>query len=263
MQEYQPIVSVITVVYNAVSSIEITLKSVLSQTYSNIEYIVIDGGSKDGTCDVIGKYRDRLAYYVSEPDKGIYDAMNKGIRVSHGKWMNFMNAGDEFYSSDTLERVISLGPFLPVVKVLYGNVALRFNNQPDIIKNLGNADENIVQFSLNHQSTIIDGDWMRTKLYDIKYRICADVNFFNETAKAAHKFQHIPVVISSYEASDGVSAVNQLQLFHEFIDISGTKKWSRKWIRGFVKVVFLSMLHHTPFGMGDKLLYAYVKMRVR
>ena len=87
-----PLISVITVSYNAVLTIEQTILSVINQTYLNIEYIIIDGGSTDGTVNVIKKYADKIAYWVSESDKGIYDAMNKGIAYSHGEYCNFINA---------------------------------------------------------------------------------------------------------------------------------------------------------------------------
>jgi glycosyltransferase involved in cell wall biosynthesis len=85
-----PLVTIVTVSYNVVSTIERTILSVVNQTYSNIEYIIIDGGSTDGTVDIIKKYMDKIAYWVSEPDKGIYDAMNKGILMAKGQWINFM-----------------------------------------------------------------------------------------------------------------------------------------------------------------------------
>ena len=83
-------ISIVTVVYNGASTLEQTILSVLGQTYPHIEYIIIDGGSKDGTVDIIKKYQDRIAYWVSEPDEGIYDAMNKGIRHASGDWIYFL-----------------------------------------------------------------------------------------------------------------------------------------------------------------------------
>ena len=96
-----PKISVITVVYNSVSYIERTIQSVLSQTYPHIEYIIIDGGSGDGTTEIIKKYSGSLAYWVSEPDKGLYDAMNKGLAKATGEFVWFINSGDEISGSKT------------------------------------------------------------------------------------------------------------------------------------------------------------------
>lgn len=97
--EEQLKISIVTVSYNAAKTIEQTIKSVINQTYSNIEYIVIDGGSTDGTVDIIRKYEDRIAYWVSEPDGGIFDAMNKGIKVATGEVVGIINS-DDWYEHD-------------------------------------------------------------------------------------------------------------------------------------------------------------------
>jgi glycosyltransferase involved in cell wall biosynthesis len=98
-------ISVITIVYNNVAEIEGTLCSVLEQSYPAVEYIVIDGGSTDGTVAIIAKYINRLAYFISEPDNSLYDAMNKGIKASSGEWLLFLNSGDRFFNNDVLKEV--------------------------------------------------------------------------------------------------------------------------------------------------------------
>lgn len=113
-------ISVITVCFNAVDTLERTIESVLGQTYSDIEYIIIDGGSTDGTVDIIYKYAERITYWVSEPDKGIYDAMNKGIKVATGEWTNFMNAGDTFSNQKVLATIFGNATSSDV-DVLFGN----------------------------------------------------------------------------------------------------------------------------------------------
>ncbi|HEY1007401.1 MAG TPA: glycosyltransferase, partial [Sphingobacteriaceae bacterium] len=101
--------SVITIVFNNARDIERTILSVLNQTYGNIEYIVIDGASTDGTLEVIKRYEDRLIL-KSEKDKGIYDAMNKGLALATGDYVLFMNSGDEIYAADTVEKVFATAP---------------------------------------------------------------------------------------------------------------------------------------------------------
>lgn len=102
MNNNTPLISIITATYNCADSIESTMQSVLAQSYPNVEYIIIDGQSTDGTIDIIKRYENNITVFISEPDKGIYDAMNKGIRASKGIWLNFMNSGDLFYSKDSI-----------------------------------------------------------------------------------------------------------------------------------------------------------------
>src|ERR1700689_2743832 len=107
MTDFKPTLSVITVVYNNVKDIERTILSVINQTYPNIEYIIVDGLSTDGTLDVINRYKTKIAKLIREKDKGIYDAMNKGLAAATGDYVIFMNSGDGFFAKDTVANVFS------------------------------------------------------------------------------------------------------------------------------------------------------------
>jgi len=107
LNELRPTFSIITVTYNAERWLERTILSVLSQSYPNIEFIIVDGASKDGTVDIIKQYEPGIASWVSEPDKGLYDAMNKGLRMATGDYVWFINAGDTLYTSDTLQSIVA------------------------------------------------------------------------------------------------------------------------------------------------------------
>lgn len=117
-----PLISIITVTYQAESLLERTIESVLAQTYPHIEYLIIDGGSRDGTTDIIRRYAEHLAYWVSEPDKGLYDAMNKGLAAAKGDYVWFINAGDRIFAPDTLSRIFAQAPW---AEVYYGDTEYR------------------------------------------------------------------------------------------------------------------------------------------
>jgi glycosyltransferase involved in cell wall biosynthesis len=117
----QPKISIITVVYNGVTLIERTIRSVLSQTYTNIEYVIIDGASTDGTLELITTYKSRIALLHSGKDDGIYDAMNKGLKDATGDYVLFLNAGDELYAADTIEKIFDIAL---EADVYYGNTAI-------------------------------------------------------------------------------------------------------------------------------------------
>lgn len=150
-----PLISVITVVYNAAQTLEPTMLSVINQTYKNVEYIIIDGGSTDGTVDIIKKYEDKIAYWVSESDKGIYDAMNKGIDRATGEWINFMNAGDSFATQDVLCTVFERGHYNDI-DIIYGNVYLIGQKK---VGKIGNLNRIKYYMPFCHQSCFV-----RTKL---------------------------------------------------------------------------------------------------
>lgn len=118
----KPVISIITVVYKGVDLLSGTIESVIDQTYAHIEYIIVDGGSTDGTVAVIEKYQGQINQWVSEADKGLYDAMNKGLKMATGDFVWFMNAGDHLYAPDTVEKMID--QWQPDTDILYGEVML-------------------------------------------------------------------------------------------------------------------------------------------
>jgi glycosyltransferase involved in cell wall biosynthesis len=125
--ETRPLVSIITVVYNSVNDIENTILSVIGQSYENIEFVVIDGGSTDGTLAVINRYISNINIVVSEADKGVYDAMNKAIDICSGEWINFMNAGD-FFSSNNILAEIFEKEIDPKISFLYSDFYVMMSN---------------------------------------------------------------------------------------------------------------------------------------
>jgi glycosyltransferase involved in cell wall biosynthesis len=147
----EPIVTVITVTYNCGRDLEDTILSVLNQSYSNIEYIVVDGGSQDGTLNILTKYDHAIDYWISEPDKGIYDAMNKGILLSSGDWLSFLNAKDTFCEPRTIETVATQY-FHNDARFIYSDVLLARHDDPKNNRHRYECDHK--RLIINHQASI-------------------------------------------------------------------------------------------------------------
>jgi glycosyltransferase involved in cell wall biosynthesis len=139
-------ISIITVCYNSQSTIESTIQSVLNQTYLNIEYIIIDGGSEDGTKDIINKYLDKIAKYVSESDKGIYDAMNKGISLATGEIIGFLNSDDIFFDNDIVLKIASLFTEFKLLDSVFGDIIF-FNEKNKLIRKFSSKNWNVSKFA--------------------------------------------------------------------------------------------------------------------
>lgn len=182
MENHSPKVSIITVCLNAEKHIERAIVSVLEQTYKNIEYIIVDGKSTDGTLEIVAKYRDRIHKIISEKDNGVYDAMNKGIRNSSGEIIYFVNSDDRLYDSGVIERVVRVYKKDPSADIIYAKVEpvnfpnknivftgnLTFQTQRDILKNQP------CHQCIFAKKTIFD----RFGLFDVRYKIAADIDWF-------------------------------------------------------------------------------------
>lgn len=196
---HQPILSVITVVYNNVEHIERTLNSVINQSYTSIQYIVIDGASNDGTLKILRSYKKKIDYLVSEPDHGIYDAMNKGLKIATGDYVLFMNSGDEIYAPDTVEKVFAMAPD---ADIYYGET-LMMNEKLEIMGRRRHKAPNKLTLksfkfgmSVSHQAIYIRRSL--TKFFDPKYHLSADIDWILDAISKAKKMVNTNTYLAKY-----------------------------------------------------------------
>lgn len=220
-----PLISVITVSYNAATIIEETILSVVNQTYPNVEYIVIDGGSTDGTVDIIKKYADRLAYWVSEPDKGIYDAMNKGMAIATGNYINFMNAGDTFGDNTVLGTCAETLKNDTTIDILYGdNYRKNYKKYNDYLRKARKIRDLRKSMVFCHQSSIIRLSYHKDHPFDTRYRALADYNFFRYAYFTDRlNFYYINIPISRFDMGCGISKNNFELTYKEMQQILGNR----------------------------------------
>lgn len=199
--------SVITVCFNDKTGLERTIKSVVGQTFSDFEYIVIDGASSDGSVELIQQYADKIDYWVSEPDNGVYAAMNKGIKRTQGEYCIFMNSGDTFYSYDVLEKV-ALSDFssdLAVGKACMtrGRRISSVVSPPDFIC-LGFW----LHHSVIHQASFMRADFLKERLYDESLRIVSDWKYMlSEYLTKRYTYEPLNVIICNFDTT-GISSNN-------------------------------------------------------
>ncbi len=207
--------SIITVNLNNRDGLQKTIDSVVSQTFKDFEWIVIDGGSTDGSKELLEQYADHFAYWVSEPDKGIYNAMNKGIRIAKGEYLMFLNSGDTYYKCTTLSDLIKTGLDADIV---FGNYILqeeKTNNEkepisfPDIL-----PMHQLVCHSIGHASSAIKSELLKEELYDETLRIVSDWKFFLRKALEGKSFQHVDIIICVFDGT-GISSTNESLLQEE------------------------------------------------
>jgi len=216
---FKPVLSVVTIVYNNVRDIERTMLSVLNQTYPNIEYILVDGLSTDGTLGIIKKYKDRIAALISEKDEGIYDAMNKGLAASTGDYVIFMNSGDEFYAKDTVENVFAAAED---ADIYYGETEMINDAGQSLGQRRHKAPESFTWrsfkygMSVSHQAIYIRRSLVEP--YDRRYQLSADVNWIIRAAKKANRIVNVKQYVAKYLVG-GMSKTKHRQSLQERFDI--------------------------------------------
>ncbi|MDR2917483.1 MAG: glycosyltransferase [Tannerella sp.] len=199
-----PKISVITVVYNAEKSVEETICSVINQTYPSVEYIIIDGKSTDGTPDIIRKYEENIRYWESSSDRGIYDAMNKGIREASGEFICFLNSGDVFLDPEILEKIFSKEYN---EDILYGDTCVQFAWKLKLVRaRIASKKNEPMPFC--HQSAFVRTSLMKEYRFDTNYRICADKDLFFKLHRKGARYLYLDMPVSVV-AANGYSVVNR------------------------------------------------------
>lgn len=235
-------ISIITVCFNAGDSLEDTLRSIISQTYSNKEIIIIDGGSTDKSIDIIKSYADSLAYYRSEPDKGIYDAMNKGAKQATGDYIIYMNAGDTFVNPNVLCEVSSR--ILKDSDIVYGDNIMVYKTK-SIYHKAHFFSKYDINLPFNHQSTFTKTEVLKLNPFEIHYKIAGDYHFFYNMFISGKSFQYIPIPIANY-SMDGVSQQNIIKTFREVCQIQNRAANFRYYIQLSILKIKLSLSRFLP-----------------
>ncbi len=219
-----PKVSIITVVYNSRDALKATIENIASQTYPNIEHIVIDGGSTDGSVEVANKYKDLIAYYVSEKDKGLYDAMNKGVRAATGEYVWFINTGDYIENHSTLTHLYEHWGLKDDVyygetnfidetgKILGTRSQLTTRKVPEQLTWKSFRHGQVV----SHQSIIVKRELAGE--FDLQYRVSADVDWGITALKKANSIVNTHQILTKYLVG-GFSKQHQQKSWKERFNI--------------------------------------------
>ena len=211
-------ISVVTVCYNAASLIGETILSVINQTYPNLEYIIIDGKSKDNTVNIIKKYESKITRWISEPDEGIYYAMNKGLKYATGDYVIFMNAGDTFCHEKILEE------FVPQIDedtiVAYGDIYMVKEHYK---YRAAHMSEELLEEKMPfcHQATFVRLNYHKKHPFDTSFKIVSDYNlFYHAYFTEKVKFQYVHCAVANFD-SRGLSSANFRLTRREWLRVNG------------------------------------------
>ena len=252
-------ISIITITYNNLNGLKQTIKNIYSQTNSNFQHIIIDGNSNDGTKDYLKSLQLENLIMVSEKDKGIYDAMNKGIKLAQGKWIIFMNAGDTFSGENVLKEFIGKNFKSDII---YGNCLIKYDNGFERISKPKPLYELWKGMSFSHQTVFIKSKLIKQILFDLSYKYCADFNQIYSFYLDQKTFTYWNKKIANIEAG-GISDSKRYISTNEVYKINKRLKpklknhfyFIPKIIKGFVVVKIKSILPKKLVKKLTKLKY--------
>lgn len=244
-------ISIITVSYNSASTIEDTIKSVLAQNYADLEYLIIDGGSKDNTMEIVGKYKDKIAIIISEPDKGIYDAMNKGVKLATGEVVGILNSDDFFQHETVLKEVadaFSSGGFdacygdIEYVDRLDTNKKVRFWKAGEYEKNKLESG-----WIMPHPAVFIKKEtYSRNGLYNLDFPIAADYELLLRYLMQGAKVKYInSTLVCMREGGTSAMSLEQRR--------KGWNELKRAWTVNNLKVPMFFIIRRVLSKVGQYL----------
>ena len=215
-----PLVSIVTINLNNKCGLEKTLRSVIKQTYKIIDWIIIDGGSTDGSRELIEHHSESFAYWVSEPDKGIYNAMNKGINKAKGKYVQFLNSGDSLWDKNVLERIFSEPHNADILfcdcNLVENGIVKEEIHYPDVM-----SLREILDINFIHNGMFFKRELFENELYDESIKISSDFKFNVKRVLENKSFEHVPVTAIAYD-STGISASQFNLLLEEQKEIANS-----------------------------------------
>lgn len=259
-QPNKPLISIITVTYNAGGFLEQTIQSVLKQTYANFEYIIIDGGSTDNTLDIIKQYENNIDFWCSEPDEGIYDAMNKGIALSSGELVGLINAGDSYLPDALISLVEKYFPSNDL-SVYYGDI-YRYYPDADIqIKVDASLEDLKYSMTISHQAMFVTKHtYIKHGLYPVNYKLSADYAYALSLLLAKADFKYLSATIAAFQTG-GVSDTKLIQSRIESIRIhfnlnSGSKYYATaRYIKEIFRYYFYKLFLVSLLGEKKAALW--------
>ena len=242
MKKKNTLISIVIISLNTKKKFFKSLISAHNQDYSNKEIIVVDGVSEDGTINLIKKNRKKINKLIIEKDKGIYHAMNKGIKIAKGAWIIFLNSGDVFSKQNILKKM-SISKHSNF-DILYGNTIVYNNNLKYLVES-NKISTSSIHIPFCHQSSIVKSKLLKKNPFNLNYKICSDFNFFLKMYLYKKKFKKFKYNICTIEGG-GYSDLNRLNVFNENFQIlfqnSLVFKNLFKLIFGFLLLVFVQLI---------------------
>ena len=195
--------SIITICFNE-KEIRRTCESIVNQSWQDFEWIVVDGGSTDGTLNILNEYKDRINILISEKDNGVYNAMNKGIKLANGEWLSFMNGGDCFYDKNVLLHIFGKNEDFSQYGVIYGHTATFASDKIQKWKKI-KSKYYFLRKNLNHQSTFTRKSlFEKYGYFDEDFKICADFDKCCQILSFGEKFKQVDVCVAKFDTT-GIS----------------------------------------------------------